>query len=198
MFETAASLGPFWFRPTRFYPFRSAPFSVFPFRFLPVSPFSVFSSKVFSKGGVLRDFLFWPPVYPLPAVFSIFSSAVRFHSFSVCPAFPCLPFLTENGGKNWKQNVCGRVVLKTGSRLIMADFETSVWKSIMRTKERRREETVASRTCNHPDHSVLYDTRCSPLFHAKRCFISPPFLCMQKPWTNGPICSLDLHNHVRN
>ena len=38
-------------------------------------------------------------------------------------------------------------------------------------------ETVASHTCNRTDHSVVYDTRCSPLFHAKRCFISPHYLC---------------------
>ena len=43
------------------------------------------------------------------------------------------------------------------------------WNSVWR-------ETVAGRRCNRTDHSVFYDTRCSPLFHAKRCFISPPFL----------------------
>ena len=38
-------------------------------------------------------------------------------------------------------------------------------------------ETVASHTCSRTDHSVFYDTRCSPLFHAKCCFISPHILC---------------------
>ena len=43
------------------------------------------------------------------------------------------------------------------------------WNSVWR-------ETVASHMCNGTDHSVFYDTRCSPLFHATRCFTSPPFL----------------------
>ena len=53
--------------------------------------------------------------------------------------------------------------------------------SLLCTKEKGWDETAlgvkqwravgVSRT----DHSVSYDTRCSPLFYAKRCFISPPF-----------------------
>ena len=38
-------------------------------------------------------------------------------------------------------------------------------------------ETVASHTCSRTDHSVRYDTRCLPLFHAKCCFISPHCSC---------------------
>ena len=48
------------------------------------------------------------------------------------------------------------------------------WNSIWR-------ETLASHTCSRTDHSVFCDTRCSPLFHAKCCFISPHFLCIGIP-----------------
>ena len=43
-------------------------------------------------------------------------------------------------------------------------------------------KTMASHTCNRTDHSVFYDTLCSPLFHTKRRFISPPSLCTHLIW----------------
>ena len=38
---------------------------------------------------------------------------------------------------------------------------------------------LANRTCSRTDHSVFYDPRCLPLFHAKSCFISALFLCTE-------------------
>ena len=62
------------------------------------------------------------------------------------------------------------------------------WNSVWR-------ETVASHTCSRTDHSVFYDTRCSPLFHANCCFISPPFLCTDENKnenkTSEPLASYD-------
>ena len=71
------------------------------------------------------------------------------------------------------------------------------WNSVWR-------ETVASHRRNRTDHSVFYDTRCSPLLPAKPCFISSAFLwaqietkikaCRGYPglWT----VSLDFYPHV--
>ena len=59
------------------------------------------------------------------------------------------------------------------------------WNSVWR-------ETVASHTCNRTDHWVFYDTCCSPLFHAKSCFISPPFLWSVHQRVTSSVCFADV------